>query len=45
MVTLEASDFDELPLPSAKAIEIVQFVALDDVDPSYFCLLYTSRCV
>lgn len=36
MVTLEASDFDELPLPSAKAIEIVQFVDIDEVDPSYF---------
>ncbi|SMO52063.1 Ku protein [Propioniciclava tarda] len=40
MVTLEASDFDELPLPSAKAIEIVQFVDLDDVDPSYFAKSY-----
>jgi len=40
MVTLEASDFDELPLPSAKAIEIVQFVDIDDVDPSYFAKSY-----
>lgn len=36
LVTLEASDFDDLPLPSAKAIEIVQFVDIADIDPSYF---------
>jgi len=35
-VTLEASDFDDLPLPSAKAIEIVQFVDIESVDPAYF---------
>mgnify|MGYP000894810435 FL=1 len=40
MVTLEASDFDDLPLPSAKAIEIVQFVDLEDVDPTYFAKSY-----
>lgn len=40
MVTLEASDFDELPLPSAKAIEIVQFVDIDEVDPAYFAKSY-----
>lgn len=39
-VILEASDFDELPLPSAKAIEIVQFVDLDAVDPRYFAKSY-----
>lgn len=39
-VTLEASDFEELPLPSAKAIEIVQFVDIDQVDPSYFAKSY-----
>lgn len=35
-VTLEASDFDDLPLPSAKAIEIVQFVDMGEIDPAYF---------
>jgi DNA end-binding protein Ku len=40
MVTLEASDFDELPLPSAKAIEIVSFVDIDSVDPTYFAKSY-----
>ncbi len=40
MVTLEASDFDELPLPSAKAIEIVQFVDPEQIDPSYFAKSY-----
>ena len=40
MVTLEASDFEELPLPSAKAIDIVQFVDIDSVDPAYFAKTY-----
>lgn len=40
MVILEASDFEELPLPSARAIEIVQFVDIDSVDPSYFAKSY-----
>lgn len=39
-VVLEASDFEDLPLPSAKAIEIVQFVAIDSIDPSYFNRAY-----
>ena len=41
MVVLEASDFEELPLPTAKQVEIVQFVEDDEIDPvaynkSYF---------
>ena len=34
-VVLEASDFEELPLPTAKQVEIVQFTELDQVDPTY----------
>lgn len=33
---LEKSDFDDLPLPSAKAVEVVQFVDASAVDPTYF---------
>lgn len=41
MVILEAADFEELPLPTAKQVEIVQFVTDDEIDPvaynkSYF---------
>lgn len=34
-VVLEASDFDDLPLPTAKQVEIVQFTELDQIDPTY----------
>ncbi|MBK8463069.1 MAG: Ku protein [Nigerium sp.] len=34
MVVLEASDFEELPLPSAKQVEIVQFVDAGEIDPA-----------
>nr|NLI49351.1 Ku protein [Propionibacterium sp.] len=40
LVTLEASDFEDLPLPSAKAIEIVQFVDPDAIDPAYYAKSY-----
>lgn len=40
VAVLEASDFDDLPLPSAKAIEIVQFVDFHEIDPSYFAKSY-----
>ncbi|MGJ6979476.1 Ku protein [Aestuariimicrobium soli] len=33
---LEKSDFDDLPLPSTKAVEVVQFVDAAAVDPTYF---------
>ena len=36
MVVLEASDFDDLPLPTAKQVEIVQFVEIDDIEPTAF---------
>ena len=36
MVILEASDFDDLPLPTAKQVEIVQFVELDEIEPTAF---------
>lgn len=36
MVILEAEDFENLPLPTAKAVEVVQFVEVDEVDPTYF---------
>ncbi len=36
MVILEAEDFDNLPLPTTKAVEVVQFVDTDEVDPTYF---------
>ncbi|MFP5416036.1 MAG: Ku protein [Actinomycetes bacterium] len=34
IVVLEASDFDDLPLPTAKQVEIVQFVEIDEIDPT-----------
>jgi DNA end-binding protein Ku len=40
MVILEKEDFDSLPLATTKAVEVVQFVAEDDVDPSYFDKTY-----
>ncbi|WP_052462443.1 non-homologous end joining protein Ku [Nigerium massiliense] len=40
MVTLEASDLEDLPLPSAKSIEIVQFVDMEQIDPAYFSKSY-----
>jgi DNA end-binding protein Ku len=36
MVILEKEDFDALPLATTKAVEVVQFVGEDDVDPTYF---------
>jgi DNA end-binding protein Ku len=40
MVILEAEDFDQLPLATTKSVEVVQFVAEDDVDPTYFAKTY-----
>lgn len=39
-VVLEASDFEDLPLPTAKQVEIVQFTELDQVDPTYLDKAY-----
>ena len=36
MVVLEKEDFDALPLSTTKAVEVVQFVDEDQVDPTYF---------
>ncbi|GAA3621709.1 non-homologous end joining protein Ku [Microlunatus ginsengisoli] len=40
MVILEKEDFDNLPLSTTKAVEVVQFVAEDEVDPTYFDKTY-----
>jgi DNA end-binding protein Ku len=40
MVILEAEDFESLPLATTKAVEVVQFVAEEDVDPTYFNKTY-----
>jgi DNA end-binding protein Ku len=40
MVILAAEDFDSLPLATTKAVEVVQFVAEEDVDPTYFNKTY-----
>ncbi len=36
MVILDKADFAALPLPTAKAVEVVQFVSEDEIDPTYF---------
>ncbi|HEX9312180.1 MAG TPA: Ku protein [Actinomycetota bacterium] len=35
-VMLEDQDFDAVPLESSRAVDIVQFVELEDIDPIYF---------
>ncbi|MFY9913231.1 MAG: Ku protein [Nocardioidaceae bacterium] len=40
MVILTNEDFAELPLPTAKAIEVLEFVPLGQVDPLYFSKAY-----
>ena len=40
MVILEKEDFDSLPLATTKAVEVVQFVDEDEVDPTYFDKTY-----
>jgi DNA end-binding protein Ku len=40
MVILEKEDFDALPLTTTKSVEVVQFVAEDEVDPTYFAKTY-----
>ncbi|MGI8456737.1 MAG: Ku protein [Propionibacteriaceae bacterium] len=40
MVILEASDFESLPLPTTKSVEVVQFVGQDEIDPTYFAKTY-----
>ena len=40
LVILEKDDFDALPLTTTKSVEVVQFVAEDEVDPTYFAKTY-----
>jgi DNA end-binding protein Ku len=40
MVILDREDFEALPLATTKAVEVVQFVAEDEVDPTYFNKTY-----
>lgn len=40
MVILEADDFENLPLATTKAVEVVQFVDSEEVDPTYFNKTY-----
>ena len=40
MVILESSDFNDLPLPTAKQVEIVQFVELGEIDPAAYNKAY-----
>ncbi|WP_432558000.1 Ku protein [Granulicoccus sp. GXG6511] len=40
MAILEKEDFDNLPLPTTKAVEVVQFVEEEEVDPTYFDKTY-----
>lgn len=40
MVILEAEDFNDLPLPTAKQVEILQFIQLDELDPTAYDKAY-----
>jgi DNA end-binding protein Ku len=40
MVILTNEDFSSLPLPTAKAIEVLEFVPMEQVDPLYFAKAY-----
>jgi DNA end-binding protein Ku len=40
LVTLTNDDFTELPLPSAKSIEVLEFVPAEQIDPLYFSKAY-----
>jgi DNA end-binding protein Ku len=40
MVVLTNDDFAELPLPTAKAIEVLEFVPAEQIDPMYFAKAY-----
>jgi DNA end-binding protein Ku len=40
MMVLSSEDFAQLPLPSAKSIEVLEFVPIDEVDPLYFAKAY-----
>ncbi len=40
IVVLTADDFANLPLPSRKTIEVLQFVPAEQIDPAYFARTY-----
>ncbi|SDE13505.1 non-homologous end joining protein Ku [Auraticoccus monumenti] len=40
MAILEKQDFEDLPLRSTKAVDVVQFVDADEVDPTYISSTY-----
>jgi len=40
MMILTSEDFAQLPLPTAKSIEVLEFVPIDEVDPLYFAKAY-----
>jgi DNA end-binding protein Ku len=40
MMILTSEDFAQLPLPTAKSIEVLEFVPIDDVDPLFFAKAY-----
>jgi DNA end-binding protein Ku len=40
MMILTSEDFAQLPLPTAKSIEVLEFVPIDQVDPLYFAKAY-----
>jgi DNA end-binding protein Ku len=40
VVVLSSDDLAELPLPTAKSIEVLEFVPADEVDPLYFAKAY-----
>lgn len=39
-VVLTDEDFADLPLPSARVVDVLQFVPLDEIDPIYFAKSY-----
>ena len=40
MAILDASDFADLPAAEGKAVEVVQFVDVEEIDPTYFSRTY-----
>ncbi|MGI8887954.1 MAG: Ku protein [Nocardioidaceae bacterium] len=40
MIVLNDEDFASLPLPTAKSIEVLEFVPADQIDPLYFAKAY-----
>ncbi|HEX2176854.1 MAG TPA: Ku protein [Nocardioidaceae bacterium] len=40
MMILTSEDFAQLPLPTAKSIDVLEFVPIDEVDPLYFAKAY-----